>query len=59
MERYWIRQWVEVDKETWVAFERRNGFRNTMGEPDEPATSSFSGKFGEGTTRDPREGDHV
>lgn len=43
--RYFIRQrpkWVEVDKETYVRHERYAGFRNTMGQPDEPATGSFS-----------------
>lgn len=33
---------VEVTKEEYVAAERRNGFHNTIGFPEEPATSSWS-----------------
>lgn len=33
----------EVDKATYVYYERQAGFRNTLGQPNEPATSSFSG----------------
>ncbi len=33
--------WVVVDKATWVAAEREAGFRNTMGQPDEPGTAGF------------------
>lgn len=43
--RYFIREkpkWREVDKATYVRHERYAGFRNTMGQPDEPATSGFS-----------------
>lgn len=47
-ERYFLRKWEEVTKEDWVAAERAEGFRNTMGQPKEPATSSFSGKVYEG-----------
>lgn len=32
----------QVDKAEYVAAERLAGFRNTMGQPDEPATSAFS-----------------
>lgn len=39
--RYFVND-VEVTKEEYVAAERRNGFRNTLNQPDEPATSSFS-----------------
>jgi hypothetical protein len=45
--RYFIRtagepKWVETDKATYVRHERNAGFHNTMGQPDEPATSGFS-----------------
>ena len=66
MDRYWIREgrgtWEEVDKAKFVAVERRAGFRNTMGQPDEPATGGFSSIYRpgqddehvlEGTIRDP------
>jgi hypothetical protein len=33
---------VEVTKEEFVSAERNAGFYNTVGEPDEPATGSFS-----------------
>ena len=32
----------EVNKAEFVAVERRAGFNNTLGQPLEPATSSFS-----------------
>lgn len=32
----------EVDKEVWVREERAAGFHNTMGQPNEPATASWS-----------------
>jgi len=41
--RYFVREWKEVTKAQYVAAERRAGFVNTQGQPDEPATSSFSG----------------
>jgi hypothetical protein len=41
-ERYFLREWREVSKEEYVAAERRAGFHNTLGQPREPATSSFS-----------------
>jgi hypothetical protein len=48
-DRYFLRRWKEVTKEEFVAAEREAGFHNTMGEPpNEPATSSFSGKGIEG-----------
>jgi hypothetical protein len=66
MDRYWIREnkaeWEEVDKARFVAAERRAGFRNKMGQPDEPATGGFSSVYRpgqadehslEGTVRDP------
>lgn len=33
--------WREVTKTEWVAAERAAGFKNTLGQPDEPATSSW------------------
>lgn len=33
----------EVTKAQFVSAERRAGFTNTMGQPDEPATAAFSG----------------
>lgn len=45
-ERYFVttdeRGEREVDKAEFVAVERRAGFRNTMGQPDEPGTAGFS-----------------
>ena len=35
--------WKEVTKEQWVGAERRAGFINTLGTPDEPGTSGFGG----------------
>lgn len=32
----------EVDKAEFVNVERRAGFHNTLGQPDEPATGGFS-----------------
>lgn len=38
----------EVSKNEYVAAERRNGFYNTLGQPNEPATASWSnGRTGE------------
>lgn len=37
----------EVTKAQFVSAERRAGFTNTMGEPDEPATAGFSGRHGD------------
>lgn len=34
---------TEVSKEEWVKAERRAGFNNTMGHPEEPGTGGFSG----------------
>lgn len=66
MERYWIRidygPWREVDKAGFVALERRAGFHNTMGQPNEPGTGGFFAthypgtpfeEHFEGTTIDP------
>lgn len=33
---------IEVSKQEYVAAERRNGFHNTIGFPEEPATASWS-----------------
>lgn len=46
-DRYFVQMgesspWQEVSKENYVNAERMAGFRNTLGRPDEPATSSFS-----------------
>ena len=35
-------KWDEVTKKQYVQAERAAGFRNTMGQPDEPATAGFS-----------------
>lgn len=35
--------WEEVSKEVFVRAERAAGFRNTMGQPNEPATAGFFG----------------
>jgi hypothetical protein len=49
MDRFWVREngepWREVDKAGFVAMERRAGFRNTMGQPDEPGTGGFSSTY--------------
>ena len=37
-----------VDKATFVAVERHCGFRNTLGEPDEPGTAGFGSPFADG-----------
>lgn len=37
-----------VSKATFVAVERHCGFRNTMGEPDEPGTAGFGSPFADG-----------
>jgi hypothetical protein len=34
--------WKKVSKEEFVRSERSSGFYNTLGQPDEPATSGFS-----------------
>lgn len=39
--RYYVND-IEVTKEKYVSAEREAGFRNTMNQPDEPATNSFS-----------------
>jgi len=39
-DRYYLNG-AEVTKAEFVAAERRSGFYNTMGQPDEPATASF------------------
>lgn len=49
MSGYWLRadhqtSWDEVSKADYVAAERNAGFHNTLGQPEEPATSAFSGK---------------
>ncbi len=45
--RYYLTEEREVTKEEYVAAERRAGFYNTMGQPEEPATASFSGQCGD------------
>lgn len=40
----------EVSKEDYVDAERLNGFYNTLGKPNEPATSAFTGQFHRGYT---------
>jgi len=37
----------EVTKAGFVSAERRAGFINTMGQPDEPGTAGFSGRAGD------------
>lgn len=47
--KYFIGQgneYKEVSKEEYVIAEREAGFYNTLGYPDEPATSAFVGLFG-------------
>lgn len=36
--------WTEVTKKTFVLAERNAGFRNPLGDPDEPATAGFGGR---------------
>ncbi len=36
-------EWSVSTKREWVRAERRAGFVNTMGQPDEPGTEGFSG----------------
>lgn len=45
-----VGEYKEVSKEEYVDAERLNGFYNTLGFPDEPATSAFSGMFHRGHT---------
>lgn len=40
----------EVSKEDYVDAERLNGFYNTLGYPEEPATSAFTGMYHQGYT---------
>lgn len=52
--RYFLTEEREVTKEEYVRAERKAGFHNTMGQPNEPATASFSdgkvsGRMEEGT----------
>jgi hypothetical protein len=42
-DRYYLTEEREVTKAEYVRAERRAGFFNTLGEPEEPATASFSG----------------
>jgi hypothetical protein len=50
IDRYFLRHstddWTEVTKEEYVRAERQAGFHNTMGQPNEPATSSFGAAGG-------------
>ncbi len=47
---YWLLStedhWIQVTKQEYVRVERAAGFNNTMGQPDEPATSGFVGLDG-------------
>lgn len=47
MGEFWIKRgsdkWRSATKAEYVAAERSAGFRNTLGQPDEPATSAFAG----------------
>lgn len=60
-DRFWLSdsifepQWREVTKEEYVRAERQAGFHNSMGQPNEPATTSFgdTGTGRRGTTLDP------
>jgi len=58
--RYWLKgpndaEYWETTRDEYVAEERRQGFRNSMGKPDEPATTSFTGADGtRGTTLEPQ-----
>lgn len=56
-QEFWIRadgyEWRQVDKAEYVRIERLAGFRNTMGQPAEPATASFSGRGWRGMTWPP------
>lgn len=50
-DRYFLRvdkdyPWFEVTKERYIAAERSAGFHNTMGQPDEPATSLWTSREG-------------
>jgi hypothetical protein len=42
--RYYLTEEREVTKAEYVSAERRAGFYNTLGQPAEPATASFSGR---------------
>lgn len=57
-ERFWLKapggRWEEVDEGAFVRAERAAGFHNTLGHPEKPATSAWSGANGwAGTTLDP------
>ena len=41
----------EVTKAEFVSAERRAGFVNTMGQPDEPGTAGFGGRDGDAEIR--------
>lgn len=51
-ERYFITIFgeseMEVTKEEYVQHERAAGFHNTLGQPDEPATSAFNNGYDRG-----------
>lgn len=48
MDRYYLTEEREVTKEEYVRAERAAGFRNTLGQPEEPAAASFSGQTASG-----------
>lgn len=56
---YWVKgpdesEYREVTCAEYVAVERRHGFNNTLGKPDEPATATFTAADGtRGTTLQP------
>jgi hypothetical protein len=59
--QFWLKrpggEWQQVTMKEWVIVERGQGFVNTMGRPDLPATSSFTGSDGTtGQTWKPRTG---
>ncbi len=47
---------AEVDKAEYVRVERACGFRNTMGQPEEPGTSMFAGLDDDGVRHEGRMG---
>jgi hypothetical protein len=49
--RYYLTEEREVTKAEFVSAERRAGFINTLGQRDEPATASFSGRTGDAEIR--------
>lgn len=52
---FWV-DGVQVSEADYVAAERAAGFRNTLGRPDEPATSAWKGRGVDGTMHSGRMG---